>query len=82
MAHGRRRNADGGDALAGDGNALNGLRFELLIFAAQRVNLPEQFAARQNGISKVGGQLLRGAGEAEQRQKPAFDGEFEARGGA
>src|ERR1035437_2803750 len=47
------------------------LKFQLLVFAAESVNLLEQFAARQDGIDEVGGQLLRGPGEAEQREKPA-----------
>ena len=51
--------------------------FKPLIFALEIFNLLEQFAAGQNGVGGGDGQLLRGVGEAEQRQKQTADGEFE-----
>jgi hypothetical protein len=52
------------------------LFLELLVFPPQIVNFLEQFAPGQNAVREVGGQLLGGAGQPKQGQKPAADREF------
>ena len=61
---------------------LRGLNAKLLVVVAKRFQLAEQFAPRQGSVGGGDWQLLGGAGQAEQRQKPAPDGEFQRGGGA
>ncbi len=67
---------------AGGGPGLQGLDFELVVFAAEIPDLLKQFTAREGGIGDRDRELLRGIGEAQQRQKQTAKRELQACGGA